>query len=89
LRVKRLTLTQQGRLHYALSPFNEPKLIVKPGETLIVETEDAFSINWPRIESIDYLMAAATFGNGRPLEEAVRIAFMELIFWLEKECGFD
>jgi amidase len=41
--VKRLTLSDQGTLHYTLSPFHKPTLTVSPGETVLVETEDAFS----------------------------------------------
>jgi acetamidase/formamidase len=44
------------------------------------------TIGWPRIESADYIMAV---GSRRPLEEAVRIAFRELIQWLHSEYGFD
>jgi len=41
--VKTLTLKDQKTLHYTLSPFHQPTLEVRPGETVIVETEDAFS----------------------------------------------
>jgi acetamidase/formamidase len=43
-------------------------------------------ISWPRIESKEYIM---TVGSGRPLEDALRIAFTELILWLEEEYNFD
>ncbi len=43
-------------------------------------------INWPRIESPDHIMAV---GSCRPLEDALRIAFVELITWLENEYGFE
>ncbi|MGD0330565.1 MAG: acetamidase/formamidase family protein [Nitrososphaeria archaeon] len=43
-------------------------------------------INWPRIESKDYIM---TVGSSRPLEDASRIALTELILWLEAEYKFD
>ena len=35
--VKRLTLKMQGDLNYAISRFNEPKLRIDPGETVLVE----------------------------------------------------
>jgi len=41
--MKKLTLSMQGRLNYAISRFNEPTLRINPGETIIVETEDAWS----------------------------------------------
>jgi acetamidase/formamidase len=43
-------------------------------------------IAWPRIESKDYIMA---IGSCRPLDDALRIAFVELISWLENDFGFD
>jgi len=43
-------------------------------------------INWPRIESKDYIM---TVGSSRPLEDALRIAFTELIIWLNDEYKFN
>jgi len=41
--MKRLTLRDQKTLHYTLSPFHKPTLTVSPGESVVVETEDAFS----------------------------------------------
>ncbi|MBS4206520.1 acetamidase/formamidase family protein [Bacillus sp. FJAT-50079] len=42
-------------------------------------------INWPRIESPTEFM---TVGSARPMEDAARIAYAELIEWLE-ELGWD
>jgi amidase len=42
-------------------------------------------IAWPRIESPDELMAV---GSARPMEDAARIAYAELVGWLE-ELGWD
>ena len=44
------------------------------------------SIEWPRIESEDRLMVV---GSARPMEDAARIAYTELIGWLEDEHGFS
>ena len=44
------------------------------------------SIAWPRIESPTELMAV---GSTRPLEDAARIAWVELIGWLVADYGFD
>lgn len=41
--MKELTLRDQGEFCYTISPNNKPRLTVDPGETILVETEDAFS----------------------------------------------
>jgi len=46
-------------------------------------------IDWPRIETGEYIAAVASSATGIPLEEAVRVAFLELIRWLESDYGFD
>jgi acetamidase/formamidase len=43
-------------------------------------------IRWPRIENDEYIMVA---GSVRPLIDALRIAYVELIEWLVAEWGFD
>ncbi len=43
-------------------------------------------IRWPRIENDEYIMVA---GSVRPLVDAMRIAYVELIEWLVKDYGFD
>jgi len=43
-------------------------------------------IDWPRIESPDEIM---TVCSAKPLEDAVRLAFMELIKWLIDDYGFE
>ena len=43
-------------------------------------------IRWPRIESETHIMVAASV---RPLIDALRIAYVELIEWLVAEYGFD
>lgn len=44
------------------------------------------SILWPRIEDDHYIMAT---GSYRPLEDAFRIAYKELVLWLVQEYGFE
>ena len=44
------------------------------------------TIAWPRIENDDYIM---TTGSYRPLEDAFRIAYKELVLWLVDEYGFE
>jgi len=43
-------------------------------------------IGTPRIESDEFIM---TIGSARPMEDAARIAFHELILWLEQDFGID
>ena len=43
-------------------------------------------IEWPRIESSEEIMTAA---SARPLEDAARLAFRELINWLHEDFGFS
>lgn len=43
-------------------------------------------IDWPRIESPGEIM---TVCSAKPLEDAVRLAFMELIKWLTSDYGFE
>jgi len=54
--------------------------------TLKVELERNKKLDWPRIESKDEIM---TVCSSRPLEEAVRLAFLELIKWLETDYDFE
>ncbi len=44
------------------------------------------AIRTPRVESDDYIM---TVGSARPMEDAARIAFYELVIWLEAEYGIE
>jgi amidase len=44
------------------------------------------AISWPRIESPDRLM---TVGSARPMEDAARIAYAELVLWLEADYGWS
>jgi creatinine amidohydrolase len=43
------------------------------------------TIAWPRLEDAEHLMVA---GSARPLTDAFRIAFVELVDWLTAEHGF-
>ena len=44
------------------------------------------TIGTPRVESEDYIM---TVGSARPMEDAARIAFYELVMWLESDYGME
>jgi amidase len=54
--------------------------------TIRVDLIKAWSLEWPRLEREDFIMA---IGSARPLEDATRIAYRELVFWMEAEYGFD
>jgi len=43
-------------------------------------------INWPRFENDQYIM---TVGAYRPLDDALRIAFTELVAWIHKDYGLS
>ena len=46
-------------------------------------------INWPRIETDREIMMVTTTSAARSFEDAIRIAFLELVMWMEKKCGMD
>ena len=54
--------------------------------TIRVELIKGWTIDWPRLENDEVIMA---IGSARPLEDAARIAYRELIYWLERDYGFD
>lgn len=54
--------------------------------TLELDVYKGQAISWPRITCDDFIMA---IGSGRPMEDAARIAYRELVYWLEQEYGFD
>lgn len=54
--------------------------------TLEVSVQNDYDLAWPRIESSDEIMVVTA---ARPAENAVRLAYTELIGWLVEEYGFD
>ncbi len=54
--------------------------------TITVDLIKGWSIDWPRLETEEVLMA---IGSARPLEDATRIAYRELIRWMVSAYGFD
>ncbi len=50
--------------------------------TITIDLIKGQGIGTPRVESSDYIM---TIGSARPMEDAARIAFHELVLWLEKD----
>jgi acetamidase/formamidase len=53
---------------------------------LIVDLIPGVATPWPRLESDDYLM---TVGAARPLENAYRVAQVDMTGWLAELCGLD
>ena len=45
-----------------------------------------WNIQWPRLENESVIRS---IGSARPLEDATRIAYNELILWMETEYGYD
>lgn len=60
--MKELTLRDQGEFCYTISPNNKPRLAIDPGETISVETEDAFS-GQVRTDEDRRDMTKAPYGN--------------------------
>jgi amidase len=54
--------------------------------TIRVDVIKGWALDWPRLEREDFIMA---IGSARPLEDAARIAYRELVLWMEAEYGFD
>jgi acetamidase/formamidase len=54
--------------------------------TVQVDLIKGWSIAWPRLENERFIM---TIGSSRPMEDAARIAYRELIRWLCEDYGWD
>lgn len=54
--------------------------------TIKVDLIKGWTIEWPRLETEDFIMA---IGSARPLEDAARIAYRELVRWMVAEYGFS
>jgi amidase len=54
--------------------------------TIHVDLIKGWHIDWPRLETEALLMA---IGSARPLEDATRIAYTQLVLWLEQEYGYE
>ena len=54
--------------------------------TIRVDLIKGWAIDWPRLEKEDFIMA---IGSARPLEDAARIAYRELVRWMAADYDFD
>ena len=58
-----------------------------PSTTVLqVDLIKKWQIGWPRLESKDMIMC---IGSARPMEDAARIAYRELVRWLAADFGMD
>jgi amidase len=54
--------------------------------TVQIDLIKGWTFKWPRLENKDFIM---TIGSGRPMEDAARIAYRELIRWMVADYGFE
>jgi len=54
--------------------------------SIVVDLIRDWPMVWPRVEAADWIMSV---GSVRPLEDAVRIAYRDLIYWMEEGFAFD
>ncbi|MGQ9780808.1 MAG: acetamidase/formamidase family protein [Nitrososphaeria archaeon] len=60
-----------------------------PAEVKITVNVSNEQINWPRIENQREIMSVATTTASRSFEDTIRVAFLELVMWMEKKYGID
>jgi len=54
--------------------------------TITVDVIKRRSLSWPRLENGDVIMS---IGSARPMEDAARIAYADLVHWMVESYGFD
>lgn len=54
--------------------------------TITVDLVKGWTLNWPRLENEEFIMS---IGSARPMEDAARIAFVDLVQWMVASYGFD
>lgn len=54
--------------------------------TVQIDLIKGWNFRWPRLETHDRIM---TIGSGRPMEDAARIAYRELVRWMAADYGYD
>jgi amidase len=61
-----------------------------PSKTLLnINLTKGRSIDWPRIEDREALYCIAATETGRTFEDAIRLGFTQLMFWLEQDYGLN
>ncbi len=54
--------------------------------TVQIDLIKSWTFRWPRLETEGAIM---TIGSGRPMEDAARIAYRELVRWMAADYGYD
>ncbi|AXG06924.1 acetamidase [Haloplanus rubicundus] len=54
--------------------------------TITVDLIEDWELEWPRLESDDFVMS---IGSARPMEDAARAAYADLVTWMADDYGFD
>lgn len=54
--------------------------------TIQIDLIKQWTLRWPRLENEKFIM---TIGSGRPMEDATRIAYRELVRWMASEYDFS
>lgn len=54
--------------------------------TITVDLVKGWDLNWPRLENDKLIMS---IGSARPMEDAIRIAYADLIQWMVERYNFD
>jgi acetamidase/formamidase len=54
--------------------------------TVQVDLIKGWRLQWPRLETADFYMS---IGSARPMEDASRVAYRDLIRWMAADFGFD
>ena len=54
--------------------------------TMTLDLVKGWTLNWPRLENDVFIMS---IGSARPMEDAARIAYADLIEWMVEDYGFD
>ena len=86
------------RVPGALLSFGDGHYAMGDGEIIGTAIEGAMNVDvtvdlikgrtteWPRIENADWMM---TVGAARPLEDAARVAFREMVLWVRETSGLS
>jgi acetamidase/formamidase len=54
--------------------------------TITVDVVKGWALTWPRLENDRFIMS---IGSARPMEDAARIAYADLVQWMVSKHGFD
>ncbi|CCB63465.1 acetamidase/formamidase family protein [Hyphomicrobium sp. MC1] len=54
--------------------------------TIQIDLIKNWKFRWPRLETAERIM---TIGSAKPMEDAARIAYRELVYWMAEDYGFD